>query len=107
MIYATQLHAGHFYVCATTDAPHRETYAVEALPIKAFDDLANARQAARIAADWADRNRWRIMATDRATGEEFECFVWTRCPSAGIARAMADAREFGRDCYGFKALPAA
>lgn len=106
MIYTAQLHAGDHYICTSTNAPNREVYAVAALPQRIFSDAADARQAARFAADWADCNRWRIMATDRATGEEFECFVWTRCPRDGITRAMIDAREFGRDCYGFRALPA-
>lgn len=106
MIYTAQLHNGDHYVCTTTDAPTREIFAVKALPKAVFTDRADARQAARFAADWADRNRWKIMATDRATGEEFECFTWTRCPSDGITRAMIDAREFGRDCYGFRAIPA-
>lgn len=107
MIYTAQLYAGQHYVLTTTGAPNRELYAVQALPQSIFSDPADARQAARIAAEWADRNRWRIMATDRATGEEFECFTWTRCPDVGVARAMQDARDFGRDCYGFRALPAA
>lgn len=106
MIITGQLHAGHHYVYTTTDAPRREVLAVEALPKTSFDDLADAQQASRLAADWADRNRWSIRATDRATGQEFECFIWTLCPQAGIERARRDAKDFGRDCYHFRALPA-
>jgi hypothetical protein len=107
MIYVSQLYDGRYHVQTTTDAPHREVYAVRALPQDAFEDAADARQAQRFAADWADRNRWKIMATDRATGEEFQCFTWRGCPTAGIARARADSRAFERDCHTFRALPAA
>jgi len=106
MIYVSQLNCGRFHVQTTTGAPHREEYAVRALPQDAFEDAADARQAQRFAADWADRNRWRIVATDRATGEEFDCFTYSGCPTVGIARARASAVEFGRDCHGFRALPA-
>jgi len=106
MIYVSQLNDGRFHVQTTTGASSREVYAVRALPQDAFEDAADARQAGRFAADWADASRWRIMATDRATGEEFECFTWTRCPKDGIERAKRDAADFGRDCYGFRALPA-
>ena len=106
MIYASRLHAGDWYVQTTTDAPNREVFAVHALPQHIFADGSLARQAARIAADWADRNRWTIKATDRATGREFDCFTWTRDPRDGLTRAMMDARDFGRDCYGFRAVPA-
>ena len=106
MIYATRLEAGDWYVCTTTNAPNCEVFAVHALPTTVFADGADARQAARIAADWADRNLWEIRATDRETGKEFACFTWIRDPRDGITRAMMDAREFGRDCYGFRAVPA-
>lgn len=106
MIYVSQLNDGRHHVQTTTDAPHREVYAVRALPSDAFEDASFARQAQRFAAEWADRNRWKIMATDRATGEEFECFTFNGCPTVGIARARASADEFGRDCYGYRATPA-
>ena len=106
MIYVSQLNDGRYHVQTTSDAPSREVYAVRALPKDAFEDAADARQAGRFAADWAEAGRWRIVATDRETGDEFTCFVWTRCPASGIERAMRDADDFGRDCYGFRALPA-
>ena len=39
----------------------------------------------------------RVFATDLATGEEFECFVWTRDAASGIARAYSDAKRFGME----------
>jgi hypothetical protein len=39
--------------------------------------------------------RFRILATDTATGEEFECFTWTRDAASGIRRAYSDAERFG------------
>jgi hypothetical protein len=39
--------------------------------------------------------RFSIIAVNVATGEEFECFTWTRGEEAGIARAYADAERFG------------
>lgn len=39
--------------------------------------------------------RFRIFATNATTGEEFECFTWTRDAEAGIARAYRDAADHG------------
>ncbi|MDE3238922.1 MAG: hypothetical protein KGN33_08170 [Paracoccaceae bacterium] len=106
MIYTSQLHSGDYYVQTTTNAPNREVYAVAALPVHMFANLADAKQAARFAAEWAERNRWTITATDRVTGERVALFTWTQCPRDGMTRAMIDAREAGRDLYDYRAIPA-
>jgi len=49
--------------------------------------------------------RYLITATDK-TGQEVQCFTWTRDPKSGIARAKREAVEFGMDdLHDFRAYP--
>lgn len=47
--------------------------------------------------------RFRIFAIDAITGEEFECFTWTRDEASGIARAYVDAQHFGITIHSVRA----
>ena len=47
--------------------------------------------------------RFRIFAIDAITGEEFECFTWTRDEASGIRRAYADAERFGMTVHSVRA----
>lgn len=47
--------------------------------------------------------KFRIFATDANTGEEFECFTWTRDEVSGIRRAYADAERFGMTVHSVRA----
>lgn len=38
--------------------------------------------------------RFRILATDKTTGEAFLCFTWTRDAQSGIERAKREAVRF-------------
>lgn len=105
MIYVSELFSG-FYVEATTSSPAIEIETVLMMERHHYDTRAEAEAAAQIARQQAEACRWRISAIDRATGERFECFTWTRLPSDGIRRAMADAKLFNRDCHSFRAIAA-
>ena len=105
MIYVTELFSG-FYVEATTSSPAIEIETVQLMERHHWDTRAEAEAAAQIARQQAEACRWTISAIDSATGERFDCFTWTRLPSEGIRRAMADAKIFNRDCHGFRATAA-
>lgn len=48
---------------------------------------------------------YRILA-DQPNGGEFECFIWSRAPQAGVEQAKRDARRFGNDdLSNFRAEP--
>lgn len=103
MIYTAQLHAGDWYVLTCTNAPDAAWYAINALPNAIFEwnQEAEARAAVNLALKWMHANRWRIVATDRATGEEITLTEGHGCPRQMIQPLLTGEGNY----YGIRAIP--
>jgi hypothetical protein len=103
MIYAAQLHAGDWYVLTRTNAPDAASLAIDALPNAIFEwnQEAEARAAAEQAIKWVKANRWRIVATDRATGKEITLSEGEGCPRQRIKSHLTGEGKY----YGLRAIP--
>lgn len=104
MIYVSELYR-HFYVATTTTSDRMEIEAVNLMPQQSFETKEEAEAIAQEVRQWAEKGTWSIWATARDTGKRFRCFTWRGFPSDGVRKAMNDAKEHGRDCFGFYAAP--